>query len=168
MASRNSSSVGLSGVSSRTSRSSSSGPSEPVAASGSTGTSASNSRALAMMKASLSSGITSIGFFSCICRNRTLNAGRLRPAPLLDRGHVVAIAGDVLLVLDQFVAHLLLGVSGEVTELRHAVDHVAREMEAVEIVADDHVERCGRRPLLPVAANVDVVVVGAAVGQPVD
>ena len=60
----------------------------------------------------------------------------------------------------------LFGVSGKVAELRHAVDHVTDEMEAVEVVAHDHIERRGRRLLLLVAANMDVAVVGAPVDQP--
>ena len=38
------------------------------------------------------------------------------------------------------------------------VDHVLREVEAVDVVADDHVERRRRRALLLVAADVQVVV----------
>src|SRR3984893_11940377 len=89
-----------------------------------------------------------------------------RASAIASPRHIVAVACNVLLVLDQLVAHLLLCVSGKVAELRHAVDHVADEMEAVEVVAHDHIERRGRRPLLLVAANVDVAVVGAPVDQP--
>ena len=53
-------------------------------------------------------------------------------------------------------------------ELRHAVDHVAGEVEAVEVVEHHHVERRRRGALLLVAAHVEVVVVGPAVGEPVD
>src|SRR3984893_7298477 len=38
------------------------------------------------------------------------SGARRGPAPVLDLGHVVAVAGDVLLVLDQLVAHRLLGI----------------------------------------------------------
>ena len=96
------------------------------------------------------------------------SGARRGPAPVLDLGHVVAVAGDVLLVLDQLVAESLLGISGHIAELRHPVDHVRRQMKPVEVVADDHVEGGRRRPFLLLAADMDVAVVGAAVGQPVD
>jgi hypothetical protein len=50
----------------------------------------------------------------------------------------------------------------------HAVDHVHHQVEAVEVVEHHHVERRRGRALLLVAAHVEVVVVGAPVGQPVD
>ena len=50
----------------------------------------------------------------------------------------------------------------------HAVDHVHDEVEAVEVVEHDHVERRRRRPLLLVAAHVQVRVVRAPVGEAVD
>ena len=53
-------------------------------------------------------------------------------------------------------------------ELGQAVDHVRHQMEPVEVVHDRHVERRADRPFFLVAAHVQVLVVGAAVGQPVD
>ncbi len=50
----------------------------------------------------------------------------------------------------------------------HAVDHVDYEVEAVEVVEHHHVERRRGGALLLVAAHVDVVVVGAPVGETVD
>ena len=50
----------------------------------------------------------------------------------------------------------------------NAVNDVHYEVEAVQIVQHRHVERRGDGALFLVAANVDVVVVGAAVGEPVD
>ena len=53
-------------------------------------------------------------------------------------------------------------------EAGHAVDHVHHEMEAVQVVEHHHVERRGGGALLLVAAHVEVVVVGAPVGEAVD
>ena len=75
---------------------------------------------------------------------------------------------DVLTVLDQLVAHGLLGVRGLAAELGQAIDHVPHQVEPVEVVHDGHVERRADRPFFLVAAHVHVLVVGAAVGQPVD
>ena len=50
----------------------------------------------------------------------------------------------------------------------HPVDDVDHEVEPVEVVEHDHVERRRGRALLLVAADVEVAVVRPAVGQPVD
>ena len=57
---------------------------------------------------------------------------------------------------------------GAHAERGHATDHVACEVEPVQIVADPHVERRGRRPLLLVAPDMQVVMVGPAIREPMD
>src|SRR6185312_11529476 len=76
----------------------------------------------------------------------------LRPHPVADFRQVLAAPRDVFAVLGAFVAHELSQVGGPVTQPGHAVDDVHDEMEAIQIVAHHHVERCGRRPLFLVAA----------------
>ncbi len=90
------------------------------------------------------------------------------PLPIPDFRHILAVLVDVLLVLDKLVLELLLQVDALVAGLRQTVDGVHHEMEAVQIVQHRHVEGRGNGALFLVAADVDVVVVGAAVGQPVD
>lgn len=51
---------------------------------------------------------------------------------------------------------------------RHTLDRFDGEVETVEFVEDGHVEGCGRRAFLDEAADVDVAMVGAFVGQAVD
>ncbi len=66
------------------------------------------------------------------------------------------------------VDHPLPQVRRPRAEPGDAVDHVHDQVEAVEVVEHDHVERRRRRALLLVAADVDVRVVRAPVGEPVD
>ena len=75
---------------------------------------------------------------------------------------------DVLLVLDELVLELLFQVDALVAGLRQAVDGIHDEVEAVQIVQHRHVEGRGDGAFFLVATDVDVVVVGAAVSQPVD
>src|SRR5665647_2799541 len=98
---------------------------------------------------------------------RVLHSGPT-PLPVSDFRHVFAVLVDVLLVLDKLVLELLLQVDASVAGLWQAVDGVHHEMEAVQIVQYRHVE--GRRDsaLFLVTADVDVVVVRATVGQPVN
>ena len=51
---------------------------------------------------------------------------------------------------------------------RHATDGIQGELEAIHVVAHYHVEWSSRGPLLFVSANVEVVVVGAAVSEAMD
>src|SRR4029450_7085127 len=60
-----------------------------------------------------------------------------RPAPLPDLGHVLAVPGDVLLVLDQLVANGLLGVRGARAQLGDAIDDVLEQMETIHVVEHD-------------------------------
>jgi len=90
------------------------------------------------------------------------------PLPIADFGQVLAVLAYVLLVLEQLLSELLLHVEALLAGLRQAIDGVDDEMEAVQIVQHRHVERGRDRALFLVAADVDVVVIGAAVGQPVD
>ena len=75
---------------------------------------------------------------------------------------------NVLLVFNELVLELLLQVDALVAGLRQAVDGVHREVEAVQIVQHRHVEGGSDGALFFIAADVDVVVVCAAVGQPVN
>jgi len=92
----------------------------------------------------------------------------LAPLPVPDFRQVFAIFFDVLLVLDKLVLELLLQVDALVAGPRQAIDGVHHEMEAVQIVQHRHIEGRGDGTLLLVAADMDVGVVGATVGQPVD
>ena len=57
---------------------------------------------------------------------------------------------------------------GPAAELGYPVDHVHHQVEAVHVVEHEHVERRRRRALLLVAADVEVGVAVAAVGEAVD
>src|SRR6516225_1588428 len=92
----------------------------------------------------------------------------MSPFPALDFGHVIAVPANELLVLNQLVANRLLGVCGSRSELRHAVDHVAYQVETIELVQYAHVERCARCTLFFVAPHVKVPVARSPVGKPVN
>jgi len=90
--------------------------------------------------------------------------GMSAPFPVCYLGHIVSVPANELLVLDELVANRLLGVCGSRSKLRHAVDHVAHQVEAVEIVQHAHVERRARGTLFFVAAHVKVRVARSPVG----
>ena len=95
-------------------------------------------------------------------------AASVRPFPVADLRHIVAVAGDVLFVLDELVAQKLLEVGAPALQPGHAVDHVAGQMEAVEIVQHRHVERRGRGAFLFISPHVQIVVIGAPISEAMD
>src|SRR5690606_32178795 len=99
-------------------------------------------------------------------------AGKLspwgRPLPLADLRHVLPVGADVLAVFDELVAQPLPVAPADGLQLRYPIDDVDGEVEPVDPVQHAHVEGSGGRALLDVAADVQVVMVGATVGQPVD
>src|SRR5262249_45937444 len=70
----------------------------------------------------------------CICRLSLDICAVASPLPVQDLGHVLAVFVNVLRVVDQLVAHGLLCVSCLCSELRHSVDNVLHEVEAVHVV----------------------------------
>src|SRR2546430_6444626 len=92
-------------------------------------------------------------------------AGVATPTPVADLRHVLAVFVDVSFVIEEFVADELLDVSRAGGEAGDAIDDVADEVEAIEIVKHNHVEGSGRCSFFFIAANVKVLVIGAAIGQ---
>src|SRR5882724_11371452 len=90
------------------------------------------------------------------------------PLPVAHLRQILAMFGNVLLVLDALVTHSLLGIGHAGAELRHAIDDILYKMEAVEIIQDHHVKGGGGGPFFLVAAHMQVGMVGATVSQAVD
>ena len=88
--------------------------------------------------------------------------------PVADRWRVVAVFFDVAAVVDELIAEGLFGVRADGGQARDAIDHVDGQVEAIQIVAHDHVEGGGGRALFLVAADVQVGVIGAPVGEPMN
>src|SRR3984893_9845769 len=87
-----------------------------------------------------------------------------RPAPVANLRQVVAMLADIELVafhVGPIPRRRLLDL---IAQPRNAPDSVECELEAIEIVQDDHVERRGRGALVAVAADVDIVMVMPPVG----
>src|SRR5216683_8298080 len=89
--------------------------------------------------------------------------GLIGPLPIPDFRQVVAMFADVLFVLDELVAQELFEMRADALQARNAIDHIACEMEAVQIVQDRHVERSCRGSFFLVSAEVEIVVIGAAI-----
>ena len=71
-------------------------------------------------------------------------------------------------MFEKLVLQALFQVQAGCTSLRQTVDRVHHQMKAVDVVAHRHVERRRDAAFFLVAADMDVAVVGAPVGQPVD
>ena len=86
------------------------------------------------------------------------------PLPVADLFEVLAVLGNVLLVLYQFVVHLLDQERTTIAKLRQMHHGIFHQAEAVKLVLDTHVERCRDGTFLLVTMNRHIVVV-ALVGQ---
>src|SRR5713226_9631841 len=75
---------------------------------------------------------------------------------------------DLLVVLDELVAQELLEMRADALQARDPVDNVTCKVKSVQIVEDGHIERSGRCSLLFVSADVEIVMIGAPVGQTMD
>ena len=76
--------------------------------------------------------------------------------------------GDVCLVLNQLVAHCLLCIGSNISELRYAVDYICHKIEAVQIVQDTHVKRSRRSPFFLISPDMEILMVRPPVRQSVD
>ena len=70
--------------------------------------------------------------------------------------------------LEAPIFHRLPQMGSSGSQSRNAIDDVHDEVEAIEIIEHDHVERRRRRALLLVSPHVQVPMVGAAVREAVD
>ncbi len=71
---------------------------------------------------------------SVLSRLPRIGAGRflsVRPDPIADFGQVFAAGAGVGVMLNQFVPQPLFEIGGFVAKRRHAVNHIACQMEAV-------------------------------------
>ena len=82
-----------------------------------------------------------------------------RPGPVADLGRVLAVLVGVGAGEQPPVDHLLAQGRRALAQARHPVDDIDDQPEAVEVVAHGHVEGRRDRPLLLVAADVEVGVV---------
>ena len=91
------------------------------------------------------------------------NAYRLfaLPLPVGDFWKIETVLVDVLLMLNEFVAHLLIEVSATVAKIWQLKEHRLNEVEAIDFILDADVEWSGDGSFFVVAMDVDVVVVTA-------
>src|SRR6516164_5532609 len=103
----------------------------------------------------------------CFCRTDSCGCRFLPPSPADNLRHVVAVPGNVFLVVDELVADRLLCIRRPRAQLWHAVNHVTDQMETIEVIHYAHVERRRCCALFPIAAHMDVVMAVSPVGQAV-
>src|SRR6185503_4789655 len=91
-----------------------------------------------------------------------------RPLPLADFRQILAMLKNVFFMFDEFITDALLEISGLGSELRQAINGVGEQVKPVEMVFDRHVKRGGRGSFFLVTAHVQVPVVSAPIGQPMN
>src|SRR5580704_14194442 len=94
-------------------------------------------------------------------RPRLVPGHRVGPFPVFDFRHVVAVRVDILFVLEQLIAQMLLKMRADFLQPRNAVDRVAGQMIAVQVIQHGHIERGGDGAFFFVAVDVQAAVIGA-------
>src|SRR5215469_2053613 len=89
-----------------------------------------------------------------------------RPRPVSDFRHVLAVLAHILLMLHKFVAQHLLEMRAHVAQSRHAINHITGKVKPIEFIHDSHVERRSSCTFFFVPMDMEVVVTGAPVGEP--
>src|SRR5947208_6070462 len=89
----------------------------------------------------------------------------VRPLPVADLWQIIPVLDDVLLMFNEFIADRLLHISSDVCKFRDAVDDISYQVEAVQIVPDDHVERSRRCALFFVPSNVKIRMVSSPISE---
>src|SRR5271165_1120668 len=89
------------------------------------------------------------------------------PSPVPDLRQILAMLVDVVLVLDELVAHCLFQIVALAAETGQIVHDVLHQMKAIDVVLHPHVKGCGDRALLLVAPDMEVPV-GPAISQPMN
>jgi hypothetical protein len=98
----------------------------------------------------------------------SLRGSGRRPPPIADLRQIGSVFDNVTLVFNELVSNGLLYIDGGNIHLRHPVDDVANEMEAIEPVAHHHVEGGGRRAFFLIAAHMHIVMVCTLIDEPVN
>src|SRR5438552_18061797 len=92
----------------------------------------------------------------------------VRPDPVADLRHVFAVLPDITRMLDQGVAKLLFDMRRGDASSGHPLDDLNRQMESIEFVQDDHIERRRRRALFRKATDMHPGMIGAVICQAMD
>ena len=91
---------------------------------------------------------------------------RVAPFPVANLRQILAVSIDVLLMLDEFVLHLLLQIISFYIYLRQAIDDILYKMKPVQFVLYSHVERGCYCALFYISPYMQVLV-GSTIGQAV-
>ena len=90
------------------------------------------------------------------------------PAPVFDLWHVFAVLDDVLLVINQFVAHDLQCVCSDRCDLRYSLDDVHHQMKTIQVIEHAHIERRRSGSFLFITSHMQVFMIRAPVNQPMN
>src|ERR1043165_2058449 len=101
-------------------------------------------------------------------RAARFGCGFLTPPPAADLRYVVAMTRDVLSVLDELIADGLFGIGRAGAGLWHAIDDIADQVKAIDVVHHAHVKRRAGGSFLLISADMKVFVAVTAVSQPMN
>ena len=90
------------------------------------------------------------------------------PSPIDNLGLVDTVLGRVIEILANLIFQPIFDVSTALLKPGHAIDHVNRQIEAVSLVVNGELKRGVDTAELLIAADMEVVMIGATIGEFVD
>src|SRR6267154_3386344 len=92
----------------------------------------------------------------------------IRPFPIANFRHVVAIFADILFMFNEFVAQLLFKMRVHGAQSSDTIRNIAGKMEAIQLIEHRHIERSCGGALFAVAVHMKARVVRAFIGEAVN
>ena len=88
----------------------------------------------------------------------------MRPFPIANLKHILAMASHIAPMLDELVPQELFEMPGDVPQPLDPIEDIARQVKPVELIEHRHIERRGRGAFFLVTSNVEIRVICSPVG----
>src|ERR1051325_5195185 len=93
------------------------------------------------------------------------NLHSVRPFPIADFRQIVATFAYILFVFDKLIAKQLLKMHVHRPQSIDAIDRIAGQMKAIQLIKDGHVKRSSSGSLFAITVYVKIVVVGTFISE---
>ena len=83
------------------------------------------------------------------------------PIPVQNLRQILAVLGDIILVLYQEIIHLLIQMTCLISQLRQMFQRFLNKAETVYVILNPHVEGSGNSAFFNISVNIETLFVGS-------
>ena len=87
------------------------------------------------------------------------------PLPVQNLRQILAVLGDIILVLYQEIIHLLIQMACLISQLRQMFQRFLNKAETVYVILNPHVEGSGNSAFFNISVNIETLFVGSSLGK---